>query len=409
MSDSFVQGSSNPNSVTPIGVQKDMKCFLGANIKKGNFLSNRVRLSQALSYGTKGHSKFYLVSRNLNILFIVESHETVNSHGTLYLDAYDLSTFEFLYSTTLEGRQIAYHQSKNLLATAGGTGRESGSSYTCYYIYTATRTGLSLLYSGDDGLNGDGQHTNVCFTDNFLVFNGHRSSFSMTAVNLSTGAKTTTRNTSVNMNACRMVYAGNEYILALNYYDSPYEEDNFFRANLLKVDSSGNITYPVSNVAAPLGYHRYGFFLWCSEWGKAVYGVPGDVNIGVISFTESSITCNKINVGSSSSSDPYYPSDNALYPGGVSYVDFPEVSSIDVISESGTHLVSIYSDGSYTQTPLATNDIYLCGMDIIPVGLKTDGSYPVVFSLSRVTVGNGSSIAIQDASFNATFKAVSHS
>lgn len=406
MSDSFVQGSYNPNSVTPIGVQKDMKCLLGADIKKGNFLSNRVQLSQALSYGTEGHSKFYLVSRNLNILFIVESHETVKSYGTFYLDAYDLSTFEFLYSTTLEGRHIAYHQSKNLLATAGG--RDYNSSYTCYYIYTATRTGLSLLYSGNDGLGGDGQFTNVCFTDNFLVFNGHISSFSMTAVNLSTGAKTTTRNTSVNMSHCRMVYAGNEYILAVNY-DSYYNDDNLFRANLLKVDSSGNITYPVSNVAAPLGYHRYGFFFWCSEWGKAVYGRPDDVNIGVISFTESSITCNKINVGSSSYSDPYYPSDNALYPGGVSYVDFPEVSSIDVISKSGTHLVSIYSDGSYTQTPLATNDIYLCGMDIMPVGLKTDGSYPVVFSLSRATVGNGSIIAMQDASFNDTFKAVSHS
>lgn len=408
MSESFVQGSSNPNSVTPIGVQKDMKCLFGANIKKGNFLSGRVQLSHSLAYGTDSYNKFYLVSRNLNILFIVESYESNSSYGSLYLDAYDLSTLEFLYSTTLEGRHIAYHQSKDLIATAGG--RNKSRSYTYYHIYTATRTGLSLLYSGNDGLGGDGQYTNVCLTDNFLVFNGHNSSYSMTAVNLSTGAKTTTRNSSVYMHHCRMVYAGNEYILAVNS-DSEYDSSSNTRVHLLKLDSSGNITYPVNNVKEPVGYNSNGFFLWCSEWGKAVYGKPGSIYIDAISFTESSITCNEIQVGSASSSGQYSynPSYYTFYQGGVSYVDFPEVSSIDVISTSGTHLVSIYSDGSYTQTPLATNDIYLCGMNIMPVGLKTDGSYPVVFSLSRVTVGEGSNISLQDASFDDTFKAVSHS
>lgn len=404
MSESFVQGSSNPNSVTPIGVQKDMKCLLGANIKKGNFLSGRVQLSQALSYGNKDYDKFSLVSRNLNILFIVESYGgySSSSYGTLYLDAYDLSTFEFLYSTELTGRHIAYHQSRNLLATAGG----KGSSYTRYRIYTATRTGLSLLYSGDDGLNGDAQYTNVCFTDNFLVFNGHKKSYSMTAVNLSTGAKTTTKNTSVSMKRCKMVYAGNEYILAANF-DSDYDNTNSTRVHLLKVDGSGNITYPVNNVNEPIGLGSIGF-LWCSEWGKAVYVRAGTTKIDVISFTESSITCSQVIIGDSSSG-PYFPSDFTFYPGGgVSYVDFPEVSSIDVISNSCTHLVSIYSDGSYTQTALAT-DIHLCGMDIMPVGLKNGDYYPVVFSLSRVTVGAGSSISIQNASFNDTFKAVSHS
>lgn len=405
MSDSFVQGSSNPNSVTPIGVQKDMKCLIGANIKKGNFLSGRVQLSQSLSYGTKIYDKFYLVSRNLNILFIVESYTSSSSYGTLYLDAYDLSTLEFLYSTELEGRHIAYHQSKNLIATAGG--RNKGSSPTYYHIYTATRTGISLLHSGNDGLGGDGQYTNICLTDNFLVFNGHNNTYSVTAVNLSTGDKITTQNTSVSMRHCRMVYAGNEYILAVNF-DSNYDSGKNTRVHLLKLDSSGKITYPVKNVTEPVGYNSNGFFFWCSEWGKAVYGIPGDFYIDVISFTESSITCNKVQVGSSSSG-PYYPSYYTFYPGGVSYVDFPEVSSIDVISHSGTHLVSIYSDGSYTQTALAANDIYLCGIDIMPVGLKTDGSYPVVFSLSRVTVGEGSNISLQDASFNDTFKAVSHS
>lgn len=402
MSESFVQGSSNPNSVTPIGVQKDMKCLIGANIKKGNFLSGRVQLSQSLSYGSKSYGKFCLVARNLNILFIVESSSRSHTtYGTLYLDAYDLSTFEFLYSTTLEGRSVAYHQNNNLLATAGG--RNYDSSYTYYHIYTATRTGLVLLYSGSDGVSGDGQYTNVCFTDNFLVFNGCYNSCSMTAVNLSTGTKTVTNNTSAFLNHHSMVYVGNEYILEVGL-----NTRNNKVANLLKVDGSGKITSPAYGVTEYVGVDDSGFFFWCPEWGKAVYGIPQDYIIEVISFTEDTITCKKVQLGSSSNG-PYYPSLLTFYPGGVSYVDFPEVSSIDVISNSGTHLVSIYSDGSYTQTALATNDIYLCGMDIMPVGLKTDGSYPVVFSLSRVTVGNGSSISMQDASFNDTFKTVSHS
>ena len=395
MSDSFVQGSSNPNSVTPIGVQKDMKCLIGANIKKGNFLSGRVRLSQSITFSNDTYNKFYLVARNINVLFVVESYTYYSSYGELYVDAYDLSTFEFLYSTTLEGRSVAYHQNKNLLATAGG--RNYDSSYTYYHIYTATRTGLTELYSGSDGVEGDGQYTNICFTDNFLVFNSCNSSYKMTAINLSTGARTVTNNTSVDTSNIRLCYVGNEYILAVSS-----------KIHLLKLDSSGNITYPVKNAKGNVGYNRNGFFLWCTEWGKAIYGTPKSYYIDKISFTTSSITCKKITMGNSSSG-PYYPSVHCFYPGYVSYVDFPEVSSIDVISDSGTHLVSIYSDGSYTQTALATNDIYLCGMDIMPVGITTDRKYPVVYSLTRVTVGNGSSISLQDASFDTTFKAVSHS